>query len=1174
MSYNTPSMDDIINDLRKRIADLERAAYVFGDTNNTNNDPLTITGLTPTITYYNQPITGIPLAQVTWTWTAPAAPSADDLTADPVVDYMLSVTSASSPQIEPYASTKGALTTTVKDLPLGTVETARVYAITKKGLKGPIAQATASVTSDTTPPPQPSTPAVAAALKGVVVTWNGLDSSSLAMPVDFAYVEVHASTTGGLTFTPTSATLVDRIYSGRGSTFVTANSNYDPINIRLIAVDTSKNASTASTGAAATPVRAVSSDLGVVLPGDIAYSDIDNLIVDGSFENATIRTNRTNAFGHSGSWTFDNTAGVAASGTWSMKSTNTTGTNAWYLQAETYSQYQLDGIVAVPGSKLYMAFRTKGISANGTLQFGLRFTSQTGVATFATISTTTSTGSWVLVEGVVAVPSDCATIAAYVQVISQTTGTWYVDAVQLRKVTPTMLIEDAAITNAKIGLLAVNDANIADLNAGKLWANTVGSEKFRAGTVSFNRVNDPSFEEDYEVNTTSLTTSPNIDQWAVYSGTGTATKYSAGLSRSGIRACSITSTSGVYVRSNIFQVTPGQTYKLNLNMVGITNDTPWVYIRIACGSTVALSEYPATGAPTGSAGGALRPDYDPVDGTTPTCTRALRVLRNITNKSLTTNVATLTTDHLHNLSVGDTVTITGVDATFDGVYDITAVGSTTTFSYSRTAADVASIAATGTVARDHGTDKLTSFEGVQVPIAYDPSNVSPDDYTTYTASYTIPAGMNYLSIMTRPGNGAASSTIALDDVAWLLNGEPAAELTAAGLRLFDTDGNEVGAFVSNRPNYFSISNGTATLAAIDQFGGISGQSLDIAGVDTDGDGIADSGLTIYGQEFLDYLSALPRGVVAYGIRNTRLASYTTTEAPFQELQAVLEPGRSYRVMTSSLSVQNNTSGGTCITRLRYTTDGTTPGITSTLAAQSDLIYCPAAASWFASPGLSRQISVTTETDFRALLTIAPGNATAANLIGNNGTGGMSMWIEDMGPLQDDTGIDRTGGTPPATKKTYVTTWTSTSSATYQGGGAKRTDTSDVVQGYNSYNGNGKGIWIFPSMTTTLSGATINKVEVYAYANHWYYNSGGTARIYLHGYTSAPASSPSVTYSTQSTGWPVAAGRWVTLPSSTYASFLSGAWRGFGMGPAPSNSLTYYGRFNGGAGAKIRVTYTK
>jgi hypothetical protein len=62
----------------------------------------------------------------------------------------------------------------------------------------------------------------------------------------------------------------------------------------------------------------------------------------------------------------------------------------------------------------------------------------------------------------------------------------------------------------------------------------------------------------------------------------------------------------------------------------------------------------------------------------------------INNKALTSNVATLTTTAAHGLSTGMQITISGVDATFNGEYTITGVPTTTTFTYAKTAGNVAS----------------------------------------------------------------------------------------------------------------------------------------------------------------------------------------------------------------------------------------------------------------------------------------------------------------------------------------------------------------------------------------------------------------------------------------------------------------------------------------------------
>jgi hypothetical protein len=72
------------------------------------------------------------------------------------------------------------------------------------------------------------------------------------------------------------------------------------------------------------------------------------------------------------------------------------------------------------------------------------------------------------------------------------------------------------------------------------------------------------------------------------------------------------------------------------------------------------------------------------------------VTATVTNKALTNNVATLTMASAAAFAVGETVVVTGVDATFNGTYVITAKTGTT-ISYAKTAADVTSAAATGTI---------------------------------------------------------------------------------------------------------------------------------------------------------------------------------------------------------------------------------------------------------------------------------------------------------------------------------------------------------------------------------------------------------------------------------------------------------------------------------------------
>jgi hypothetical protein len=71
------------------------------------------------------------------------------------------------------------------------------------------------------------------------------------------------------------------------------------------------------------------------------------------------------------------------------------------------------------------------------------------------------------------------------------------------------------------------------------------------------------------------------------------------------------------------------------------------------------------------------------------------IVKTVSNKALTSNVATLTTSATHGYLAGDVVVVSGVDATFNGTFSITAVPTTTTFTYAKTAANVSSAAASG-----------------------------------------------------------------------------------------------------------------------------------------------------------------------------------------------------------------------------------------------------------------------------------------------------------------------------------------------------------------------------------------------------------------------------------------------------------------------------------------------
>jgi len=94
--------------------------------------------------------------------------------------------------------------------------------------------------------------------------------------------------------------------------------------------------------------------------------------------------------------------------------------------------------------------------------------------------------------------------------------------------------------------------------------------------------------------------------------------------------------------------------------------------------------------------------------------------KSVNNKSLTSNVATLTTSAAHGFETGQSVTISGVDSTFNGTYTITATPTPTTFRYAKTATDVpsAAVSPTGTALRSKGYLAVSDFTSQGSTSAY------------------------------------------------------------------------------------------------------------------------------------------------------------------------------------------------------------------------------------------------------------------------------------------------------------------------------------------------------------------------------------------------------------------------------------------------------------------------
>ena len=85
--------------------------------------------------------------------------------------------------------------------------------------------------------------------------------------------------------------------------------------------------------------------------------------------------------------------------------------------------------------------------------------------------------------------------------------------------------------------------------------------------------------------------------------------------------------------------------------------------------------------------------------------------KTVSNKALASNVATLTTTTAHGFSAGKQVTVSGVDATFNGTFTIVATPTATTFTYAKTASNVTSVASGGSVVQPTGDGNLVLATG-------------------------------------------------------------------------------------------------------------------------------------------------------------------------------------------------------------------------------------------------------------------------------------------------------------------------------------------------------------------------------------------------------------------------------------------------------------------------------
>lgn len=403
------------------------------------------------------------------------------------------------------------------------------------------------------------------------------------------------------------------------------------------------------------------------------------------------------------------------------------------------------------------------------------------------------------------------------------------------------------------------------------------------------------------------------------------------------------------------------------------------------------------------------------------------------------------------------------------------------------------------------------------------------------------------------------------------------ELNQQGLQAYDADG-DLTINISANPSggdYLSL-RGTdgSTVASIADTGDASFNNV-----------YADVDLFVAGSSVTDQFTALPKGMLAKVNAPTNSAASTDTGTPGAAVWnriviSDFDPTRTYRVgynmrinvpiaqtYVVSLCYYNWDARATNIDNdgqlFSHQYGGRSTSLTDT-AVSGEFVYSNAA-----PPGTDLHL----------------GFYVTASVAGVNYQGPGYAYLEDLGPILTESTFDPTteggggdGGTTPVTS--YTKTYASTYSRSYNGSGALLHSNGDIYQGqYSGTNGNQRSLigFNYSTIQADLSGATITKVELTMTNTHFYNNSGGTAVIGTHSYSSAPStwSTGSVVESINTFSWAKGATKTVTLSNSIGDSFKSGAAKGIALGPGDSTSLTYYGFFNGAVGnPKLKITYTK
>lgn len=426
---------------------------------------------------------------------------------------------------------------------------------------------------------------------------------------------------------------------------------------------------------------------------------------------------------------------------------------------------------------------------------------------------------------------------------------------------------------------------------------------------------------------------------------------------------------------------------------------------------------------------------------------------------------------------------------------------------------------------------------------------------------------------------------------------------------------------------------TATIYSDGTISGVllKGDEINIDGVDVVGNFADSTAVTRNGAAYssaLSLLNRLPRGVIYHGrwSQPTTLTMAALTGAQEYVVSHgnfTLDNGRAYRVELTTGGIVVEQPSRLVFAEVRFSTTPFTSGNYGTSYHLSSYAGGSATTTdWSVIDGLSgvfhasSAISVVTDNYrlpsgvpiywsfiLRTANTISTA-ITVSSRASNTGTAATALIVEDIGPslLNDSNllstsatyvGALTTAGGPGTTTYTATKTITATETAYFDNYGRGSYGTSDpYTNQYSLYQGNPgtasgtkKSAIEFPALGLTGTSPTITGMRLWLKNRHTY-DGSCVVGVGAHGVAELSSTLPTArtTPARVTRTFSSGEGAWITLPSSWYAEFLSGASDGVLIGitntstNAYDSTLSNYGYFDGvGTGMtsppRLEVTWT-